>query len=347
MTLTQVAILTKQLILLTSILLFISISGFVGYNIWHAYYLSTIPPVEEKPDTKFGILPAPDFPISNVSSSNFTYSLDTITGSLPRLDEDPNFPKIIKVYFITRPYASLLSSERIQEMATKFAITTEPQILNDTQYKFIQERKTLEVDLDSSNFSYVNKATVSASEKLDTDNQLVTNFKTALKALGVLKEGLGNGRTKVVLLKTDAENLVPTQLRTEAQYAQISLWPQPLDNRHLFTPNFNKALVNGIISNSSLELENYLSLQFIYWPIDTTVFATYPTKNPTDAFNNLQSGRGTVIIEPNKPQVSITSFYLGYYLSENYTPYLQPIYIFEGPQFVAYVPAVDKTFVSE
>ena len=127
----------------------------------------------------------------------------------------------------------------------------------------------------------------------------------------------------------------------------MALWPQEIENRHIFTPDFNKSIINSIVYSSASEIEDYSLLQFSYWPIDTTIFATYPTKNSDNAFADLQSGRGIVVIEPSKPQISITSIYLGYYISQNYIPYLLPIYIFEGPQFVAYVSAVDDIFVSE
>lgn len=347
MTLTQAAILTKQLIFFTILLTVVGIGSFVGYRAWYSYYLSTLPVVEEKPDTRFGILPPPDFPSSNVSSSNFTYSLDTITGNLPKLNENEDFPKIIKVYFINKPNASLLSSERSQELASKFGITTQPQILTDTQYKFTQDEKTLDVNLDSGNFSYKNLATNSATQSLDNDNKLVADFQSILRSLRVFKDDLTKGRTRIILLKQSGTDLTPTQLRTESIAAQVSLWPQEIEGKHIFTPEFNRSLISATVTQTTSDLKNYRLLDFTYWPIETTLSATYPTKTPDDAFADLQSGKATIIIEPGKPQVSITSIYLGYYLSQNYTPYLLPIYIFEGPQFVAYVSAIDKTFVGE
>ena len=142
MTLTQAAILTKQAVFFLTLFLIVGIGGFIGYQIWYMNYLKSLPPVEEKPDTKFGLLSIPNFPPSNVSSSNFTYTLDTTTGSLPKLGQDPKFPKIIKVYFVIKPYASLLSSEKGEQLANKFDINSSPVILSDTQYKFTQDKKS-------------------------------------------------------------------------------------------------------------------------------------------------------------------------------------------------------------
>lgn len=344
MTLTQTAILTKQVIIISTIALFLSLASFVGYKVWYNYYLSTLPPVEEKPDTKFGVLPPPDFPQINVSSSNFSYSLDTTTGFLPKLG-DEGFEKIIKVYFIIKPYATLLSGERSQTLSEKFLIKNPPEILNDTTYRFKEKDKTLTVDLDSGNFTYTNEATKAAEPGLDDDNSLVTAFKTTLNNLGALKPELNEGRTKIVLLKIEGGNFIPTQLRTETVAAEVSLWPKALDKKPIFTSDFNKSPINATIVNSASNIENYLSLDFTYWQVDEKTYATYPTKNPEDALSDLKEGKGVIILEPSKPQVSITSVYIGYFLPNQYNQYLQPVYVFEGPQFVAYVSAVSKDFI--
>lgn len=346
MTLTQTAILTKQSIKLTIIALIVITVSFTGYKIWYAYYLSTLPPVEEKPDTKFGKLPSPNFPKLSVSSSNFSYNLDTTTGSLPKLG-DEGFEKIIKVYFVIKPLASLLSSERSQNLAEKFDITNAPQILSETNYSFRNGGKTLNVDLDSGNFTYINLISSPPNEQLDDDNKLVTDFKGILASLGVLKSELREGRSKVTLLRSDGANYIPTTIRTEATSAQISLWPKDLDKKSIYTSDFNLALVNAQVFNSTSDLENYLSINLTHWPVEKEVFATYPSKTPEDAFNDLKGGKGAIILEPAKGEVSITSIYLGYYLSDTYTPYLHPIYVFEGPQFVAYVSAIDSQFIEQ
>lgn len=314
--------------------------SFIGYRIWYAYYLASLPPVEEKPDTRFGLLPDPDFPKVSVSSSNFSYNLDTQSGSLPQAGVDPGFEKIIKVYFVTKPYASLLSSDKSAALAEKFAITDAAEIVDETVYLFRKDGKILTVNLDSGNFKFSDEATKSAKEGLDDDNKLILDFKNTLQRLEVFRDEFNNGRTKIVMLKSEGDKLVPTQLRSEAIAAQISIWPETIDKKLIFTPDFNKALINATVVEGADSLDNYLLLNFTHWPPDTTTFATYPTKSAEVAFQDLQTGKGVVIIEPAKADVSITSVYLGYFLSENYTPYLQPIYVFEGPNFVAYVSAI-------
>lgn len=321
--------------------------SFIGYKIWNAYYLASLPPVEEKPDTRFGLLPDPDFPKVSVTSSNFSYSLDTQSGSLPQVGVDPGFEKIIKVYFVTKPYASLLSSDKSAALAEKFGITDAAEIVDETLYLFKKDGKTLSVNLDSGNFRFSDEATKSAKVELDDENKLISDFKNILQKLEVFRDEFNNGRTKIVMLKSEGDKLVPTKLHSEAVAAQISIWPASVDKKSIFTPDFNKALINATVLGWADSLDNYLSLNFTHWPPDTTTFATYPTKDAQIAFQDLQTGKGVIIVEPVKADVSITSVYLGYFLSENYSPYLQPIYVFEGPNFVAYVSAITNDWKNQ
>jgi len=143
MTLSQTAVLTKQIITISIITIVVGTVSFIGYKIWYAYYLAHLPPVEEKPDTKFGLLPALEFPESTVSSANFSYSIDTSTGNLPKIGIAAGFEKLIKVYYVTKTFATLLSAEKSQNLAEKFGINNPPQILSETKYLFKESDKTL------------------------------------------------------------------------------------------------------------------------------------------------------------------------------------------------------------
>lgn len=350
MTLGQTATLAKQVITISILTIILGIASFIGYRVWYAYYLSTLPPVEEKPDAKFGPLPNPDFPKSAVSSSNYTYSIDTFNGNLPEVGKDAGFEKIIKVYLVIKTYATLLSAEKSQNLAGKFDIKSQPQILSETNYLFKEANKSLNVDLDTGNFIYRNGSTPSDQEGLDDDNKLVSDFQRTLENLGVLSEDIKKGRSKIFPLKNNAGQLTPADIRTEANTAQISLWPAPIDNKQILTSQYNISMISASIYKSASDINNYLSLNFKYLPIDVTTYASYPLKTSSEAFTDLKNGKGVVVIEPIKPQVSITSMYLGYFLPENYNshnPYLQPVFVFEGSHFVAYVPAISGQFLSQ
>lgn len=346
MTLSQAAVLTKQVITITILAVVLGLASFIGYKIWYGYYLAHLPPKQEKPDTKFGMLPLPDFPSTATSSAVFSYSIDTTTGGLPKLGVDKGFDKLIKVYFVVKTYASLLASEKSQALAQKFNLNVDPQIISATDYLFADNTKSLNIDLDSGNFTYQNTATVSGRPALDNDNKLLSDFKTMLSTIGVSKPDLTAGPSKIVYLRGNNGKFDPTDLRSEANAAQIQQWPAPIDNKPIVTDQLNSALVNATVFNAADRIENYLALNFTYYQIDTTTFATYPVKTPDSALEDLKSGKGIVVIQPPKQDVSITSVYLAYFLSRVYTPYLIPVYVFEGPGFAAYVPAIPADFQS-
>lgn len=341
MTLTQTAILVKQIITISIIALVLGLISFIGYKVWYAYYLARLPSVAVKPDNKFGLLPALNFLKSTVSTSNFSYSLDTVTGGLPKVGVDQGFESIIKVYFVTQTFATFLSSERSTNLAEKFNITAPPEILSETKYKFSNSGRTLLVNLDTGNFSYTKEASISGKINVD-ESRLVSGFKQTLSALGAFKNDLQNGKDKITFLKSDGKDFIITANKEEANAVLISIWPAAIDNKPILTADSNRSLIYAITLGESNDLDNYYSLNFTYYPIDTSIFATYQTKTAETAFEDLKNNKGIVIVQPDKPQVSITSLSLGYYLEENYSPYLQPIFIFEGPNFIAYVPAISN-----
>ena len=89
-------------------------------------------------------------------------------------------------------------------------------------------------------------------------------------------------------------------------------------------------------------------MNYTYYDVDLKTFGTYPIKTVSDAFKDLKVGKNTVLIKtPTSGQVSLRSIYLAYYQSENYTPYLQPVYVFEGENFAAYVVAIPNDYLAQ
>lgn len=337
MTLTQAATITKRFIVFTIAAVLIGTTSLIGYRIWYAQYIASLPPVEEKPDTRFGLLSEPKLPASTVSSSNFSYSIDTVTGNLPELK------KIAKVFFIPQGIITLLSADRSKSIAEKLKVYSEPEILSDTQYRYISDSKSLLVNIDTGNFVFSKLSSDSAQLESININRATQDFKTLLSSFGILPEELQSGTAKAFFLNG---NLEPTEDPLEAQAVEISLWPAYIDELPIITPAFRTALIKAIANGPTHIIDNYNSIDFTYWPIDLTTFATYPIKTANQAFEELQAGKGVIVVENNQPRVSITSAYLAYYQQAEYTPYMQPIIIFEGPNFVAYVTAIMDQYLS-
>ncbi|RJP47504.1 MAG: hypothetical protein C4584_00425 [Armatimonadetes bacterium] len=334
MTLTQAATWTRKTIIILILLIFTAIAGSVGYNIWYQHYLSTLPPVEEKPEVKFGVLPEIQFPPSGVSSSNYSYSVDTVTGGFPK------FPKLIKVYFIPRAGVSLLAPERARQQAEKLGFTIGPEILSDTQHKYSDNREgELIMDLTTGNFFFQRPATSSAftaeSSTFYDQPQVVEMFKNYLRNKNLLNNFLANGRSNVTF-----NDDPPAEYST----ADVSIWPTDIDKLPLVTAAFKHGLVEATVTKASEEKERFIRVNYTFWPIDDTTYSTYPLKTAEQGFDNLKSGQGFIAIQPEQAQISISSVSLAYFQPDEYSPYLQPVYVFEGPDFAALVPAVLKEY---
>lgn len=319
MTLTQVASFSRKFVVFFIITLSLAAAGYIGTIIYRAY--NPIPKVivQEEADRKFGLLPVPKFPLS-VDSAKFTYSIDTIDGNLP------SFDPLVKVYIIPPPFASFLSPDRATSLAQSLNLIPIPQIISETEYKFTNSDSSLLVSLDSGNFHYTKASTASATPSAK-DQSLESDFKRFLEKLGLLNDSLKSGRSLV----EDQKN-----------YTQISIWPSDIDNKKIYTASNKIALVNAAVIGPIEDFTSFVAINYTFWPIDNTSFATYPIKTAYDALTDLKSGQGIIIQAQDDLRASITNVYLGYYQSVEYSPYLQPIFVFEGKDFLAYIPAITK-----
>lgn len=337
MTLTETAKLTKTTLLVSAVIFVVSLSGWLSFQFWYTnYYLPSKPPVIIPPEVKFGVLPKLQLPNSNVSSSNFSYSLDTETGELPT-----GFPDLVKVYFVPQLGTSLLASEKARDIAKSLEFTGEPETIDSTAYR-IRDGKggSIVIDANTGNFKF-NREVASSSanpqtQPLKDKDGLSTDFKSFLQKSGLLKAGLSQER-----LQVDFEKFV----EQDSSFAEVSIFPADIDELKVVTPTFNKGLVQATISRLSPNETKYTKMVYAYWEPDRQNSSTYPIKTAETAFAELKGGKGTVIIEPKQVKVSLTSVYLAYYEPETYPQYLQPVYVFEGGNFVAYIPAITEQYL--
>lgn len=336
MTLTQAAAWTRRGIVVTVALIMVSLLAVLGYNILYQYQKSHQKPVEEKPEMKFGSLPKLNFPPARVSSSNYSYSLDTVTGGLP------NLPKFIKVYFIPQAGLSLMSPDRSRKLAEKLGFPNGPKVISTTQYSFSDNNfGVLNMDITTANFHFQRVAkeknpvaSESAQENtapLPGENQLIEELKNYLSSKNLLVPELAAGRGSVIYEGTSAEN---------SETVDVSLILSDFDNLPIVFPAYKHGLVRATITKYTSEISRFFKVDYTFWPIDVTTSSTYPLKTAVQAFDELKSGLGFVSVESPVPQVSITRISLAYFESEEYSPYLQPVVVFEGPDFTALVPAI-------
>lgn len=328
MTLTQAAIWTKRGVIGFIIFIVLAVSATVGYSIWYQYQISHRPPVEEKPEMKFGVLPSLLFPPQSVSTSNYSYTLDTVTGGLPQT------PKLMKVYFMPSTSVTLMAPDRAQKLAQSLGFTNGPQIISPSVNKYTDNNSgELNIDLTNGNFHFQRLTSTDSAEltKNVTNEQLTQDFSGYLESKGLLNEDLRPGRTALINSKATL---------TTSKAVDISIWPADFENLPIVTAYSNYSLIKATVTNLEKETDKFIRLDYTFWPIDKTTYSTYPLKTADEAFSELRGGKGFVSLESPNPKVSITTVTLGYYESEDYSPYLQPVFLFKGPEFAAIIPAI-------
>lgn len=342
MTLTEASALTKKGMVVSAITLFVI---FATWGIWHYYYyhiyLPSLPPVIEQPTLIFGPLPKIAFPQSNVASSNFSYTLDTETGALPE-----KTPRLIKVYSVAQLATDLLALDRAKSLAGSLDFNKTPQAITATQYKFIDDKNggELIVDLDTGNFKFKRNVATDSGESMENIEEFIDEagqgkaLKSFLSAKGLLKDQLDQGRT------TARYN---NPVKKDSSLVTVNLWQEDIEDYPIVTPKFREGLIKAVGSRSINSDKKYISMDYIFWPIDLQNFGTYPIKTAQEAFEELKNGDGFVALEPRTSNVSLTKVYLAYYLAEEFSNYLQPVYIFEGPEFAGFVQAVKSEFVEK
>lgn len=335
MTLTETAIMTKKTLLFGAIFSVVLIFAWAGYQYWYfQVYLPNQPVVEEKPEEQFGPLPKLALKENTADSKAYNYKLDTDTGGLP-----DKIPKLYKVYSVAQLATDLLALDRAKSLAGLIGFNRGSQAVSATQYKFLdQNGGELSINLDTGNFSMSRPVSTSSADIIESREQfqdadkIAADFKSYLSGKNLLKEQLRDGRVKVLYDRSQGD---PTK-------AIVNIWQNDVDETPIVTPTFHEGLVKGMVTNFRDEPRRFVYLEYTFWPIDLQNSSTYPIKTPDEAYTNLQEGKAMVPFSQAKTGsfVSITKVYLAYFLNSDFIPFLQPVYVFEGPEFTGYVPAI-------
>ncbi len=341
MTLTEAAGITKKGVVIGFISAAVGIFLLISYNVSYQYYLSTRPKPEDQPGLKFGVLPA-FLPPSKTSSATFTYSIDTVTGGFPQS------PKVLPVYFIPRGGVSLLAPDKYKQEAADLGFTQGPEVLSPTQQRFTDGGSgEITIDLSTGNFEFQRSGNSSNSSGytipppavLPDEKDLAQDFTNYLSNKGLLPKEFQGGRSSVTYSGSSP---------ADSQTADVSLWPQDINNYPIVTANYVQGPLRATVAKANDEKSKFIKVTYNYWPVDASTFSTYPLKTASEAFDNLKSGTGFICYAPsNSPDVSISNIKIGYFESDSYTPYLQPVYAFEGPGFAALVPAVKHDYQAQ
>lgn len=317
------------------------------FSAFRAYWKKKHPPPPPPPTVQFGKLPKLKFKeTSNLPT--LTYKLGNVTGTLPKLDT------VGKVFVMPKSYPNLLAWDRTKTWARGLGFLKEPEKISDFELKFETgtfPNTTLTANVLTRNFKlsydWQNDLSILSIGNPPEENLAISMAKNYLQTINMLNDDLMSGKGKVTYFKYKDGVMVKTPFVSEANFAQVNLFRQDIDNLPLLPPNPLKANVNLTLSGGEEEKRKIIEVEFTYFPVYKENFATYPLLPINKAWEKLNEGKGFVAnLGNNSGAVNIRNIYLAYFEDSEQQDFLQPIYVFEGDnEFFAYVQAVAEEWL--
>jgi len=290
------------------------------------------------PKVGFGKLPAVEFP-SNTVGKNLTYSINTITGTLP------GFAVSERVYKMREEKPDLLSLSRAKEKARAIGFDKNPTQVSENVYQWKDaDGKILTMNILNFNFNLssdylLNKDIAVFNRRADIAVSVAKDF---LSRMNFLPSDLDDTKTTTdQYFVKNIKLMLSTSLST-TQVVRVNFFQKNFNNIMIYYPSPTPPL--NFLIGSSLDPQ-ILEANFFYQkPSD--ISSTYPLKTAEKAFEDLKSGNAYISIQPANTNVSIKKVSLGYFMAEKNQNFLMPIIVFESDNFRAYVSAVTDEWVN-
>lgn len=343
--LTRTAILTRKIIRYGILAIILLIIGRIAIGAGIRAYRYFFPAPPPPPTVTFGKLPTLAFP-QGASVANANYVVETPEGGLPTLDTQA------KVYFMPKQTANLLGLDAARQKAVDLGFVNNPQEISDTVYRFPHKDQptSLQINIVTGIFSisYSLSADPSPIERIPPAPEVAASqVRSYLSSADLLPEDL-TGPTTNQFLKVEGGQLVSALGQSEADLVKINLFRKEYDGFPSLTPDPNEANVWFYISGARERQKQFIAAEYHYFPVDDGQSATYPIKSAEQALNELKSGNAYIAsAAKTEGNITIRRVYLAYYDSEKSAEFYQPIIVFEGDGFIAYVPAVTSDYYGE
>ena len=298
------------------------------------------------PEASFGKLPGIAFP--NQTAESLTYSLDTVSGSLP------NFSDRTKVYKIAPDSPTLLGLDKTREKVALIGFKSSGTQISDDTYRWTDQNKSLQkiisMNIYSSDFtfssSYLTAQSLQNFSGVDEKNRTIQTVKDFLSSMSLSPEDIDENKTKTTTYSISGNALVLTSKVSDTKIVKVDFIQKDINSLPIYYDKGISSTIDFLVGKENNQLE-VVGGRFFRKNISET-FSNYAIKTAAEAFSELQKGKAYVA---NKP-IGITNFtikdvFLGYYIGEDHQEFLMPIVIFEGDNdFIAYVSAVKDEWIS-
>lgn len=347
LTLNKTALEIKGLSKLLGIFVGVSVAIFllIELGLFVKEKISPTPPLP--PTVKFGKLPSINFP-QNATGKKLTYSLDTLTGSLPTLQDRE------RVYRMEPVKPDLLALDKTQAKVARVGFTAPGIALSEDTYQWTDQSplaKQLIMNIFSYNFtlssSFLSSPLSDSPSNLGNQNDALNAAQTFLLNMSMLPNDLDLIKTKTALLSIRNSALVPATSISNANVLRVDFFQADKNRLPIYYPKTATSTMTLFVAN----IQNKLQIVdgHFFHQNASGQFSTYPLKTASQAFSELKEQKTYVAsYSGNNNNVSIKNVFLAYYMEDSPQDYLLPIIIFEGDNgFLAYVSAVTDEWISK
>jgi len=344
--LTSVAITTRKAVRFTIYFIIFLIIARIALGLLSSVITKLFPAPPPAPTVSFNKLPTIPFPTQ--SPMPITYTVQTAEGSIPSLATQA------KVYYMPQAHSDLLALDNAKTAAAALGFTGTATQTSSTLYQFpnSDNSSTLEMNIITKTFyigSDLNSNPNILSQIPPSANDAAATAKNFLQSGNLLPVDL-TGPVTPEFLKITNKQLVSAISQSEANLIKINLFRKDYDKLPSVTQNPQTANVWFILGGNQNQGKQIVGVQYYYYPVDETQFATYPLITSDAAFKELQLGKGYIanLGNGNTNKITIRRVYLAYYDPGIPMQFYQPVVVFEGDNnFVAYVPAVTSAYYGQ
>lgn len=335
---------TKIILKWGGIAVFIIFLFFMGIRVLTFIRDSSKPP--PPPSASFGKLPPIPFP--GKIKENLSYTIDTLSGTLPSFSDRAN------VYRITPVPPTLLGLNKTREKVTQIGfISSGTQISEDT-YQWVDQndslQRTIIMNIFSSDFTlsspYLITQSLQTFSGSDELNRATGVAKFFLSGMSSFPQDIDESKTKTTTYSIQESALIPTSKMPNTKIVRVDFFQKDLDSFPIFYDKGISSTIDFLVGKENGELK-VVSARFSYKNI-SKISSTYAIKTTYQAFSELQQGKAHIAHKPaDTVEVTIKKVFLGYYIGEDQQEFLMPIIVFQGDNdFIAYVSAVRDEWIS-
>lgn len=301
------------------------------------------------PAATFGKLPQIPFP--SQEEENIHYSLDTLTGFLPK------FSDRAKVYRITTNPPTLLALNNTQAKVAQIGFKSNGVRIAEDIYQWVDQESDLQrriiINIFLSDFTLSSPYLVTPSlqmlgdsDNLNGENKAVNLAVSFLSGISLLPNDLDQEKTRTTLYSIKNSELIPTSKISNAKIAKVDFFQKDKDSLPIYYERGTSSTISFLIGKENDRLKA-VDARYFHKNI-SEIFSEYSIKSIDTAFTELKKGKAYISSKPeNVTEIAVKNVLMGYYIGETQQNFLMPVFIFiDNNDFIAYVSAIKDEWIS-